>query len=201
MTDDTTVPMGGWTHVPLLMMKMMMLHLRGGGGRAPVEEMETKQAGAGMGPFKDFSERRASTVLDEEERGRGRIREPRGRARPEPSSPSENALVEAAIAAEALMAAVTPMKSEHPGSLDSVRLKAASPEKKQRTSKMPAFGDALPLHDTRSHHPPLFHGQPPQPGQDVKVPAAARPTGPASARPEVFDLEAQPAWLRSSEGH
>ena len=50
----------------------------------------------------------------------------------EPSSPSDNALVEAAMAAEALMAAIEPAKHEFPGSLDSVRhLKAASPEKKQ----------------------------------------------------------------------
>eukprot|EP00439_Symbiodinium_sp_Y106_P031358 s7768_g3.t1 len=161
-----------------------------------MEGVEVGQAGAGMGPFKDFSERRASTVLDEEERGRGRNREPRGRARPEPSSPSENALVEAAIAAEALMAAVTPMTSEHPGSLDSVRnLKAASPEKKQRTSKMPAFEDARHPQDTKTHHPPLFHGQPPQTGQEAKVLYDARLARPAPARPEVFDLEAQPAWL------
>ena len=196
MTDDTTVPMGGFANTHASLDDDDDAASAGEGGRAPMEETGTGQAGAGMGPYKDFSERRASTVLDEEERGRGRIREPRGRARPEPSSPSENALIEAAVAAEALMAAVTPMKSEHPGSLDSVRyLKTASPEKKQRTSKMPAFGDAIPVHDTRAHHPPLFHGKPPQPGQDAKATAATKPTGPAPLRPEVYDLEAQPSWL------
>ena len=61
MTDDTTVPMGGLDTRASLDDEDDDAASAGGGGGARMEDVETKQAGAGMGPFKDFSERRAGS--------------------------------------------------------------------------------------------------------------------------------------------
>ena len=143
------------------------------------------------------------------ERGRERERLERGikpRGARQPPSPTTQELTDAAIAAEALMAATSPLPL-NPPSVDSVRnlKQAESPEKKQKLAtkipkkpvpaalpSAPAFGtfapSAMPPEPPR--HPPLFHGTSPQ-GAAPQAALAAN-----TGTPQHFRLDAEPAWLQ-----
>eukprot|EP00439_Symbiodinium_sp_Y106_P052761 s2061_g7.t1 len=159
-----------------------------------------------MGPYKEFGNvagGKRDTQLDAEtgrershERGRGSVRTAAVRhARPGvryvPASPTDNELIDAAVTAEALMAAVNAgPRVEQEVSVD--RLQQASPEKKQKTTKMPAFGQAPPGLLQERHHPPLFH-EPPSLGSTE----AALP----KERPEVYNLEEEPPWVATLQAN
>ena len=178
----------------------MMLLLTGGGTCVGPGE------GVGMGPYKEFGNvagGKRDTQLDAEtgrershERGRGSVRTAAVRhARPGvryvPASPTDNELIDAAVTAEALMAAVNAgPRVEQEVSVD--RLQQASPEKKQKTTKMPAFGQAPPGLLQERHHPPLFH-EPPSLGSTE----AALP----KERPEVYNLEEEPPWVATLQAN
>ena len=165
---------------------------------------------------------RGGITLNAVDEGRGRSVSRRGTAsrtapKPAPPTPTESELHEAAIAAEALMAAMTPGPLPNGGSVDSVRnLKAAeSPEKRLKlTSKIPPGGTAAPHfgqvalasssgHNPRplQHHPPLFHGSPA--AYHAEQGHLVNPPAPASAMPSVpkhepqhFNLDPEPPWLQ-----
>ena len=155
-----------------------------------------------------------STADRSRERGRGRERFERGaesRGVRQPPSPTTQELTDAAIAAEALMAATSPLPL-NPPSVDSVRnlKQAESPEKKQQLEKQklatkmpknpghaaapsaPAFGapaSSVVPHETPKH-PPLFHGShPPGIGAQASITAA-------NSGPQHFRLDAEPSWLQ-----
>ena len=150
-----------------------------------------------MGPYKDFENVAGSkrdTQLDAEtgrershERGRGSVRtaavrHTRPGVRYVPASPTDNELIDAAVAAEALMAAMSAgQRAEQEVGVD--RLQQASPEKKQKTTKMPTFGQAPPGLPQERHHPPLFHGPPTLGSTEAALP---------KERPEVYNLEEEP---------
>ncbi|CAE7911728.1 unnamed protein product [Symbiodinium necroappetens] len=140
-------------------------------------------------------------------RGRGRQRETSSRQTKNNDAAALQYLATATDAAHALSAALGPPLEPRiaangtipdQGSLDSVRNlpRHESPEKKARTSKMPAapcFGSG----SAPSAYPPLFHGVqasalpgPATPG--VPHPVVALP--PARTEPEHFDLD-EPGWL------
>ena len=168
-------------------------------------------------------EGRAAT-LNAAREGRGRSASRRGAAsrtapKPAPATPTESDLHEAAIAAEALMAAITPGPLPNGGSVDSVRnLKAAeSPEKRLKltASKIPPpGGNAAPQfgqvamasssgHNPRplQHHPPLFHGSPAayhaEQGHLVNPPGLRGSATPVPKQePQHFNLDPEPPWLQ-----
>ena len=178
----------------------MMLLLTGGGTCVGPGE------GVGMGPYKEFGNvagGKRDTQLDAEtgrershERGRGSVRTAAVRhARPGvryvPASPTDNELIDAAVTAEALMAAVNAgPRVEQEVSVD--RLQQASPEKKQKTTKMPAFGQAPPGLLQERHHPPLFHEHPSLGSTEAALP---------KERPEVYNLEEEPPWVATLQAN
>ena len=179
---------------------------------------------APLGVLRTGSGEGRATTLNASHEGRGRSVSRRGAAsrttpKPAPATPTESELHEAAIAAEALMAAMTPGPLPNGGSVDSVRnLKAAeSLEKRLKltASKMPPpRGDAAPQfgqvalasssgHNPRplQHHPLLFHGSPAayhaEQGHLVNPPGLRSSVTPVPKQePQHFNLYPEPPWLQ-----
>ena len=168
---------------------------KGSGGKNKVGNGETEL---------DSSQRLGLVPADV--RGRGRQRETSSRQTKNNDAAALQYLATATDAAHALTAALGPPLElrtaangtiPDQGSLDSVRNlpRHESPEKKARTSKMPAapcFGSG----NAQNAYPPLFHGVqasalPGPAASGVPHPVVSIP--PARTEPEHFDLD-EPGW-------
>ena len=203
MTDESTLPLGG---------------PRGPAGIACILEPEQGEGGEGGGDVRLATSERPSADMEvDATRGRARERGSAHRTERHNSDFDKKLLHDAASAAAALSAALTPVPSrgrsspqatvpEGEGSLDSVRnLHNASPEKKPRlTSKMP-----VPLHPQAPNfggpasvnYPPLWHGNPgpAATGPPSGLPSSGPPPLPAepgapTPAPEHFHLD-EPSWV------